>query len=287
MKRLLLVLSFLCAALPIAASAQSDAAYQPASSLVLEHIPSIPVSIAEKAEPYTESRAASLLDWSPAQRSLLISTRFASTPQVHQVLHPMGARTQLTFFPDRVSAAIYPPHTADWMLLVKDVGGAEFYQFYRFDPATGAITLITDGKSRNLTPVFRPDGAQLAFTSTRRTGNDVDIWIEDPREPASAKLLTQFSGGGIQVEDWSPDGKTIVAVDERSINDSTVYLIDAATGEKRAIAGGTEAPASWDSPHFAKDGSGLFVLTDKDSDFHRLCRLSLDGKLGACLGGKI
>ena len=285
MKRLLLVLSFVCAALPIAAVAQSDA-YQPASSLVLEHIPSIPVSVAEKAEPYTESRAASLLDWSPTQRSLLISTRFASTPQVHQVLHPMGARTQLTFFPDRVSGAIYPPRTADWMLLVKDVGGAEFYQFYRFEPATGSITLITDGKSRNQTPVFRPDGAQLAFTSTRRTGNDVDIWIEDPREPASAKLLTQFSGGGIQVEDWSPDGKTIAAVDERSINDSTVYLIDAATGEKRAITPSGEQ-VSWNSPKFALDGSGLFVLTDKDSDFHRLCRLSLDGKLGACFGKQI
>ncbi len=29
------------------------------------------------------------------------------------------------------------------------------------------------------------------------------------------------------------------------------------------------------------------MLTDKDSEFHRLCRLSLDGKLGACLSEKI
>jgi dipeptidyl aminopeptidase/acylaminoacyl peptidase len=274
------------AALPSSAPAQNDAPYQPAASLVPENIPPISMALVEKAEPYAESRAASLMDWAPGKRSLLISTRFGSTAQVHQVSQPMGARTQLTFFPDRVAAAIYPPHDASWMLLVKDVGGGEFYQFYRFEPATGAITLITDGKSRNLPPVFSPDGKMLAFGSTRRDGNDVDLWVEDPREPASAKMLAQFAGGGLNVEDWSPDGKTILAVDERSINDSTLYLIDAATGEKRAITPGGEQ-VSWGSPRFSFAQSGLFVLTDKGSEFHRLCRLSLEGKLGECLSTKI
>jgi len=265
---------------------QEQAAYQPASSLVLEHIPPIPLSLAQKAAPYTESRAAGFLDWTPGQRSMLISTRFGATPQVHQVVQPMGARTQLTFFPDRVANAIYPPHDASWVLLSKDVGGDEFFQFYRFDQSTGAISLITDGKSRNLTPVFRPDGGALAFTSTRRNGNDVDMWVEDPRDPASARMLASFSGGGLSVADWSPDGKTIVAVDERSINDSTVYLVDSASGEKHAITPAGEQ-VSWDSPRFTKDGKGLLVLTDKDSEFHRLCGLSFEGKLGACLTSAI
>ena len=217
---------------------------------------------------------------------MLISTRFASTPQVHELLMPMGARTQLTFFADRVAGARFPPHDPSWWLMAKDVGGGEFYQFYRFDANTGGMTLLTDGKSRNVTPVFRRDGGMIAYGSTRRTGDDVDLWIEDPRDPSSARLLTQFAGGGLLVDDWSPDGKTIAAVDERSINDSTVYLIDAATGEKHAITDGSEK-ASWSRPRFAKDGSGLFVLTDQGSEFHRLCRLSLDGKLGACLRGSI
>jgi dipeptidyl aminopeptidase/acylaminoacyl peptidase len=274
------------AAFSAMAPAQDQAAYQPASSLVSEHIPAIPMALVEKAEPYTESRAASFLDWTPGERSLLISTRFGATAQVHRVQHPMGARTQLTFFPDRVAAAIYPPRDASWTLLVKDVGGGEFYQFYRFDQETGAIALITEGKSRNLSPVFRPDGKMLAYTSTRRTGNDVDLWVEDPRDPASAKLLTQFAGGGVSVQDWSEDGKSILAVDERSINDSTVYLIDSASGEKHAITPAGER-VSWGSPRFAFDQRGLMVLTDKDSEFHRLCRLSFEGKLGACLSEKI
>jgi dipeptidyl aminopeptidase/acylaminoacyl peptidase len=265
--------------------AQSEGIYQPASSLVPEHIPAIARKLVEKAEPYTESRSAGLLDWTPGVRSLLISTRFGDTAQVHQVLQPMGARTQLTFFPDRVSAAVYPPKDASWMLLMKDTGGDEFYQLYRFSPSAGEITLLTDGKSRNLSPVFRPDGGALAFTSTRRNGNDVDVWIEDPRNPASARLLAQFAGGGVSVQDWSPDGRMIVAIDERSINDSTVYLIDGASGEKHAIT--PSGQVHWDRPLFTKDGKGLLVLTDKDSDFHRLCRLSLDGTLRGCVSGAI
>jgi dipeptidyl aminopeptidase/acylaminoacyl peptidase len=285
-KRILLVTALaLSFAIPAAVLAQQDAAYQPAANLVTEHIPAIPMSIVEKAAPYTESRSAALLDWIPGQRSVLISTRFETTPQVHQVLRPMGARTQLTFFPDRVTAK-YPPHDAGWMLLTKDAGGDEFFQFYTFTPGTGEIKLLTDGKSRNLSPVFRPDGGELAFTSTRRNGNDVDLWVMDPRDPSSARMLAQFVGGGLSVQDWSPDGKTIAAMEERSINDSTIDLIDAKTGEKRAItpAGGQ---VSWDDVKFAKDGKGLLVLTDKDSDFHQLCRLSFAGKLGGCLSGNI
>lgn len=266
--------------------AQKDAAYQPAASLVSEHIPPIPMALVEKASRYTESRAATFMDWTPGERSVLISTRFGATAQVHKVGHPMGARAQLTFFPDRVSRALYPPKDPNWMLLGKDVGGDEFYQFYRFSPGTGEIRLLTDGKSRNLSPVFRPDGGQLAFTSARRNGNDVDLWVMDPQNPGSARLLAQFTGGGLSVSDWSPDGKTIAAVDERSINDSTVYLVDATTGDKRATTP-TGEPISWSTPRFTKDGKELLVLTDKDSDFHRLCRLSLEGNLGSCLSGKI
>ncbi len=91
----------------------------------------------------------------------------------------------------------------------------------------------------------------LACASTRRDGNDVDLWIEDPHDPASAKMLAQFPGGGLNVEDWSPDGKPIVAVDERSINDSTVYLIDAATGEKHSITDSSGGQVSWAAPKFA------------------------------------
>ena len=55
---------------------------------------------------------------------MLITTRFADTAQVHLVRMPGGARRQMTFFPDRVAGASFPPGNGDFFLFSKDVGGA-------------------------------------------------------------------------------------------------------------------------------------------------------------------
>src|SRR5271163_4745549 len=94
------------------AFAQSDDIV-PNESLVAEGIPKIPSSLADVVGRYSESRTAGFASWSPAKREMLINTRFGDTPQVHQVKFPGGARTQLTFFPDRVADAIYQPVTGD------------------------------------------------------------------------------------------------------------------------------------------------------------------------------
>src|SRR5512132_2124518 len=80
-----------------AAYAQDSATVSPNENLVIDGIPPIPASIAEVTRRYTEFRRASLLDWHPRKSEMLISTRFANTPQVHRVVSPGGARTQLTF----------------------------------------------------------------------------------------------------------------------------------------------------------------------------------------------
>ena len=57
---------------------------------------------------------------------MLIPTRFADTNQVHEVRFPLGARRQLTFFPDRVSNCSWPRRSADYFVFTKDKGGDEF-----------------------------------------------------------------------------------------------------------------------------------------------------------------
>ena len=53
---------------------------------------------------YLQSRGATFLDWM-ADGSLLISTRFGETEQVHRVEAPLGQREQLTFYPDAIEWA--------------------------------------------------------------------------------------------------------------------------------------------------------------------------------------
>jgi len=77
---------------------------------------------------------------------------------------------------------------------VKDSGGGEWYQLYRYEFATGKIRLMTDGKSRNLLGPFSSSGKLLAYMSTRRTGKDTDLWVMNPDEARSPRLLTQLTG---------------------------------------------------------------------------------------------
>src|SRR5262249_50675581 len=99
----------------------------PGDNLVVEGVPPIPRELAERVSRYTEFRGAGLPDWHPRRREMLISTRFGDTNQVHRVLMPGGARTQLTFFPDRVSGSVYEPTQGDFFIFHKDIGGGEWF----------------------------------------------------------------------------------------------------------------------------------------------------------------
>ena len=257
---------------------QNDAVV-PNENLVTEGIPKIPVSIAESVERYSNFRGATLDSWDPVKREILISTRFADTNQIHLVKMPGGARTQLTFYPDRVSSAHYSPTKDDSFVFSKDVGGGEFFQLYRYDVSSGDVTLLTDGKSRNTDAVWSHAGDRLVYGSTRRDANDVDLWEIEPANLKSDHLLTQLQGGGWQALDWSPDSSKILAVEEISANEAYLWIVDAKSGEKTLITpkGGAEKIA-YNDGRFSKDGKGIFVTTDKDSEFQRLAYVDLATK---------
>jgi dipeptidyl aminopeptidase/acylaminoacyl peptidase len=282
LSRILAVLVLTAAAFP-----QADQ-IAPNENLVSEGIPKIPTSLAETVERYTNFRAAVLDSWNPTKREMLIATRFADTYQVHTVRMPGGARTQLTFYPDRVAGALYPPTKDDFFVFSKDVGGGEFYQLYRYDVATGNVTLLTDGKSRNTDPVWNYSGDKLAYTSTRRTGNDLDLYAIDPANPKTDRLVAQLAGGGWQALDWSPDGKTILVSEGISAEESYLWIVDATSGDKTLITPkGGPAKIAYNSGRFSKDGKGIYATTDKDSEFLRLAYIDLATKEHTYLTSKI
>jgi len=185
---------------------------RPGENLVVHGLPPIPVSLAGEVRRYTESRSASFADWHPTERSILISTRFANTAQIHCVKQPGGARTQLTFFDEPINGAAYEPRTARYFLFTKDVGGNEFGQINRYDVADGRVTLLTDGgRSQNGGIEWSARGDRIAYGSTRRNGADRDLYIMDPLDPKTDRLVLQVSGGGWSVLDWSPDDRGLLA----------------------------------------------------------------------------
>jgi len=248
----------------------------PNENLVVEGIPKIPSSLGETVARYTDFRGATLQSWDPVKREMLVSTRFADTNQIHQVKMPGGARTQLTFYTDRVVAASFPPVKDDFFIFSKDIGGGEFYQLYRYDVASGDVTLLTDGKSRNTDPVWSHAGDRLVYSSTRRTGNDVDLWEVSPADPKTDHMLARLDGEGWSALDWSLDGKKILVQEEISANESYLWTMNADNGEKTLLTpkGGSDK-IYYNGGVFSKDGKGIYTATDKDSEFHRLTYIDL------------
>lgn len=251
----------------------------PNENLVVDGIPPIPASMAETVERYTENRRAIATDWHPTRREMMIGTRFGNTFQAHLVKMPGGARQQLTFSDEPVYGGIFHPKGGEYFLYRKDIGGGEWYQIFRYDFANGTSTLLTDGKSRNASVHWSTGGDQIAYTSTRRTGQDNDVWVMNPADPKTDHMVIQLSGGGWDVADWSKDDKKILAVEGISINESYLWLIDAASGEKTELTPRkTDVQVAYSNAAFSKDGKGVYVTTDRDSEFQRLNYIDLATK---------
>ncbi len=267
----------------LAAEAQQSAAtITPNDALVVDGVPPIPAALAEKVGRYTEFRSAGLVDWHPTRRELLIGTRFGETNQLHYVKMPGGARTQLTFFPDRVEGGEIEPTKGEFFVFHKGAGGAEFFQNYRYDFATGEVTLLTDGKSRNSTPIFSRDGSRIAYHSTRRNGADTDLYTQNPRDPKTDKLLAEVKGGGWEPVDWSPDGKQLLVLEYVSINESYLWLFDTQTGQKTELTPRSQGNEKvfYGQAKFARDGKGFYVITDNGGEFRRIAYVDLATKQG-------
>jgi dipeptidyl aminopeptidase/acylaminoacyl peptidase len=261
----------------------------PGENLVIEGIPKIPASLVTQVRRYTKSRTAELLSWHPTTREMLIATFFGETAQIHLVKFPGGARTQLTFFDDRPTMGVsYQPTKGDFFIFNKDTDGDENYQIYRYDFPTAAITLLTDGKSKNSAGVWSNAGDRIVYTSTRRNGKDTDLYLVDPSRPKSDRMLEKLEGGGWRALDWAPDDGKILVVEMISVNESYLWLFDVASGRGTLLTpkGGT-AKIAYSDGRFRRDGKGIFVVTDRDSEFRRLASIDLASGQYEVLSGHI
>ncbi len=274
MQRAWPLLLMLATATTVRAQATSDIV--PNENLVVDGVPRIPASVAEGVGRYTEFRTAGLGAWHPLRREILITTRFADTNQVHRVRMPGGARTQLTFFPDRVAGVSYDPVRGDFFLFTKDKGGDEFGQLFRYDLATGASTLLTDGgRSQNGAVRWSSKGDRIAYASTRRNGRDRDIYVMNPRDAKTDRLVLQTEGGGWSPRDWSSDDAKLLVFEGLSANESRLWIADVASGQKTLLTPKEGEPASYTGAVFAHDGKAVYVSTDLGAELHRLARIDL------------
>jgi len=194
-------------------------------------------------------------------------------------------RQQLTFFPTGAGIAAggvaagnvgawYSPDGSSVLFSKDSTSGGETMQLFRFDLATRKTTLLTDGKSRNGLPVWSHRSGLIAFESTRRGGHggaDRDLWVMDPANAASARLVSEVEGNW-SVADWSRDDSELLVVNAPAANtQSSVWRVNVKSGQKTRITP-EGSSAVWRSPVFSPDGRYVYLLTNRDSETLRLWR---------------
>ncbi len=281
MRSMVRVLVLLVLGWPGAAAAQVPALTSP-ETLVIDGVPPIPMSVDTAMAPYFRYRKAIVVAWHPVRREMLIGTTFGDAQQIHHVAMPGGARTQLTFFDDGIGGgqraipieASYEPKTGAYFVFQKDADGKERYQLYRYDVATGVITMLTDGQSINEMGAWSHAGDRMAYTSTRRNGRDFDLYVMNPADPSGARLVAENEGTWDAV-DWSADDQVVLAIEYRSAAESRLWRVDVRTGEKTAITPPGAEHVSFGDARLAPDGRAVYVTTDAGSEYLRLARLDL------------
>lgn len=239
-------------------------------NIVSEGVPSVAAELKARMNQYMNMRSAFFASWHPQRQSMLVLTRFGDTNQVHLVGAPGAYRQQLTFFPDRILGAHFSPRTdRDYFLFNMDTGGAEFYQIYRFDLADGNFRRLTDGQSRNESVLFNHQGTLAAYVSTRRNGRDFDLYTIDPENPSSDKRVLELKGQWVPA-DWSPDDSRLLLMNEISVNESYIHLLELATGKTENLTPPGPEKAAYGPAVWSKDGQGFYVVSDRGSEFKRL-----------------
>lgn len=193
----------------------------PNENLIAENIAVIPKELANKVKKYTEARGAALASVHPITNEIVISTRFGVTPQLHQVKQPLGDRSQITFFDEPISNAIFEPTKGEYLIYSADASGNEFGQLYKLDLKTLIATMLTSGgRSQNGGVTWRKDGKGFYYSSTKRNGKDRDIYFMDPENPLSEKLVLEVKGGGWGISDISSNYSKLLIRESISANES-------------------------------------------------------------------
>jgi dipeptidyl aminopeptidase/acylaminoacyl peptidase len=252
----------------------SYAAVEERGNLVLDNIPPVDTPLTARLDDYMNSRGASFVDWLP-DGGLLIATRFGDTEQLHRVVMPLGAREQLTFFREPVTTARSPQSAvASGFVFLRDQGGDEYAQVFWYDNATRAVRRLTDGKGLHGGMVWSHDGKRLAFHGTGRDGVSYDLFIAEPASNGPPRLVYNGFQKNWSVLDWSPDDSKLLIRNFVSANESHLFVLDIATAALTPLSEGSE-PASVSLAKFTPEGRGVYLITNRDSEFQQLLRVDL------------
>ena len=259
-----------------------------AQNRVTEGIPDVPPELIKATRPYAELDTSVMSGWAPADGGLIVLKGTTGTTQAYLVKSPGPVPEQLTKGDDPVAnIAVSPTHP--FFIYTQSKDGTEVDQIYRFDIDTRKSTLLTDGRSRHSRPFICAANGLMAYG--RLMSNEGKFYAElhlmDPRDPASDRVLLNVGGTTWSLQDWSPNGDKLLAMQRPNPLESSLWTMDLANGQTTQVPETSGRKPNYTFARFAPDGRALYVLSDRNSEFQQLGRLELASGQHTLLSGSM
>jgi dipeptidyl aminopeptidase/acylaminoacyl peptidase len=248
----------------------------PPSNLTLDGIPKIPASLARLGLRFRTGFADHLCGWDPLKYEALLTRGSYSDSLLFKVDGPGGRQRVLGFLPNGTRELYY--NRGGKYSVVQVSGPSELYQLYRRDLSVdNKSVLLTDGKSKNRWPCWSNSGEWLMYSSNRRNGKDMDIYMVNPLDPTTDRLVAQLDGESWGAYDWSPDDRKVILTEYKSANESYLWVLDLETKSKKRITPSKHGALIYNGylAQFSADGKGVYHVTDRNSEFLSLAYLDL------------
>ena len=284
-----------CAAPPLPAvppAAATGAPLVPPPALHVEGVPPLAREALPALQKYSEVAGHLFVDWHPHQREMLVAHRGRgqATTQIFRLRQPMGALEPLTDGADPVTRARWEPRRGRFILFERGSRGDEAYQVFRLDPETRATTQITPDGERHALVAYLQTRALALIASVpldrtaaggSRTEFTTRLTLVDPlapEAPEGRRVIAELPGGGWFGAEVSPDETRIAITRFLAATHSEAWVIELATGARRRVLpaeGEVAARAAHGVADWTADGNGLFVISDRASEFRELMQLDL------------
>jgi len=255
----------------------------PPEKLQVEGAPPIASAFADQAGAYARFKSKTVAGIHPFGGEVLVAFRAANTTQLWRQDKPLGELTPLTDFSDPVGAAVYVPNSPDHIVFARATEGNGRTHLYRLHCPSRAVEKLTRDGMRHSGGVFTNRGDRMLVVSQpiqAATGAAVEqfteLWLMDALDPSTSRRVVQLPGSGWVGFDFSPDDKTLACRRYRSATESEVWMINLASGGTGRVLPEADGPtARFEEIAFDHDGTGLYLVSDRGSEFCKLHRFDL------------
>ncbi len=210
--------------------------------------------------------------FSDDEKKLLVSSDESGIFNVYEIDIESGEKQAVTNSTEESFFAVdYVPGTGQ-LLYSADKGGNEINHLYLLDKE-GTVTDLTPGEKEKANfGGWSDDKKYLYYTSNKRDDKYFDFYKMDIAS-WTPEMIYQ-NDDGVNISGMSNDEKTMALTKTITTSENQLWIADRKTGKRTEISS-PDAPGSYSSAGFSKDGKLFYYITDVGKEFSYLVQYDM------------